>query len=108
MSNRIDSNPQGLVSRPDSTVGGTDRASGTGAETTKPSDSGNKPVALDSVVLTDRSKLLASLEQEMAAAPAFDTARVDAVKADIESGNYEINLDNLAELMLRSEIDLGD
>lgn len=108
MSNRIDSNPQGSVARPGSKAGGPDKASGAGAEATKRSDVGNKPAVSDSVVLTERSRLLATLEQEIAAAPAIDQARVAAVKADIESGNYEINLDNLAELMLRSEIDLGD
>ena len=40
--------------------------------------------------------------------PAIDQARVDAVKADIENGNYEIDLDNLAELLMQSDLQLGD
>lgn len=108
MSNRIDSNLQGLLDKSGQKVNGTGRGSrvepGKAAET----NAGGKSGVTDTVELTERSQLMARLEKEIARTPAIDRARVDAVKADLESGKYEIDLDNLAELLLRSELDAGE
>ena len=106
MSNKIDGNLQSLLNKAGERVSNANkgdapakggRAAGTGA-----------PVAADKVVLTEQSQLLAKLAETVSEMTAFDQARVDAVKADIENGNYEINLDNLAELLMQSDEQMDD
>ena len=108
MSSRIDPNLSGVASKAGQKVSGSGNGtavgSGRGAEASKP---GAKAVAGDTVVLTERSQLLESLEKSLASQPAIDSARVEAVKADIQSGNYEIDADNIADLLLRQEVDLN-
>ena len=62
----------------------------------------------DTVVLTERSQLLQRLEKTAAELPEIDRARVEAVKADIADGKYQIDVDNLADILLRIEKEMGD
>ncbi len=64
--------------------------------------------AADTVELTSRARLLERLEKSLADQPAVDVARVAEVKAAIESGDYEINADAIADAMIRFEQSLGD
>lgn len=109
MSNRIDPNLSGVVSKAGQKVSGSGKGAavdpGQADAASKP---GTKPAAGDTVVLTERSQVLESLEKKIAGMPAIDNARVEAVKADIQSGNYKIDADNIAELLLRNEADLGE
>lgn len=106
MSNRIDPNLSGVAGKAGQKVGGSGNAAGPG-RAEGPSKSGVKPAAGETVVLTERSQLLEGLEKKIASMPAIDNARVEAVKADIQSGNYQIDADNIAELLLRVEADLS-
>ncbi len=63
--------------------------------------------ATDTVKLTDNAKLLERTEKSLAEAPAVDHAKIAAVRADIENGNYEINADKIAEALLRTDLELG-
>lgn len=107
MSSRIDPNLSGVASKAGQKVSGSGNgtAVGSGRETDA-SKPGAKAVAGDTVVLTERSQLIESLEKRIASQPAIDSARVEAVRADIQSGNYEVDADNIAELLLRLEGDL--
>ncbi len=62
----------------------------------------------DTVDLTERSQLLERLEKTAAKLPTVDQARIDAVKADIAEGNYKIDVDNIADILLRTEDEFGD
>ena len=112
MSNRIDPNLLGIANKANK-AGQKVSGSGNGpavdpGKAGGASESGAKAGAGDSVVLTERSQLLASLERKIADLPAIDRARVEAVKADIENGNYEIDVDNIADILLRTETELGE
>lgn len=73
------------------------------------SDNGpGKTAAADTVVLTERGQLLERLEKTAAKLPAIDQARVDAVKADIADGKYRVDVDNIADILLRTEADFAD
>ena len=113
MTNRINGTHNGIVDRTgnkaDSKVSGSSqgakvRPGGSVASGTKP----DKAAFSDTVVLTDRSQLLEKLEKTAAALPAVDPARVEAVKADIASGNYKIDAEKIAEILLRTDNELGD
>lgn len=67
-----------------------------------------KAGASDTVQLTDSAKLLERLEKNLAETPAIDSARIDAVRADIESGNYAINADKIADALLRTDLELSE
>ena len=108
MSSRIDPNLTGVASKAGQKVSGSGNGTAVGpGRETDASKPGGKPVAGDTVVLTERSQLLESLEKRIASQPAIDSARVEAVRADIQNGNYEIDADNIAELLLRMEVDLN-
>jgi len=109
MSNRIDPMQHGIINKSDNKVTG----SGSGAkvqstESTGPGKSVDGTALVDTVVLTGRSQLLERLEKTAASLPVIDRAKVDAVKADIAEGNYHVDVDNIADLLLRSEQELGD
>jgi len=64
--------------------------------------------ASDTVKLTSGAQLLERLEKTLADLPGVDEARVAEVKTAIESGNYEINADAIADAMIRFERSLGE
>ena len=105
MSNSIDPNLHALLNKAGQKVSGTDKDNN--ASRSADAAGAARPATADKVVLTEESRLLGSIEKTIAAMPAIDQARVDAVKADIENGNYEIDLDNLAELLMQSDLQLG-
>ncbi len=59
--------------------------------------------AADTVELTSSARLLERLEKTLAELPGIDSARVAEVKAAIESGDYEIDADAIADAMIRFE-----
>lgn len=71
-------------------------------------EAARQPEAGDTVELTSRAKLLEQLEKTLASQPAVDSGRVADVRAQIEAGKYEINPENLADAIIRSERELGD
>lgn len=109
MSNKIDPMHHGIVDKTGHKVSGPARgttvqpggSAGSGKSTGKTSLS-------DTVVLTDRSQLLERLHNIAAKLPAIDRARVEAVKADIANGKYQIDVDNIVDILLRIEEEFGD
>ena len=60
-----------------------------------------RPVeAADSVRLTGEATSLQARQRELSAAPAIDTARVQAVREALENGSYRIDPDAIAKRML--------
>lgn len=108
MSNTINSNLQSLLNKTGQKVNGSEKGQASESRAIVQTAAAGKASVTDTVNLTEQSQLLASIEKRVSEMPAIDQARVDAVKADIESGNYSIDLDNLAELLLRSEQDIGE
>ncbi len=109
MSNKIDPTQHRLVDKSAqkiSSTGPDSRVRGDGSG--KSSAAAGNTAGADTVVLTERAQLIERLEKKAAALPVIDRARVEAVKADIASGNYEIDLDNIAEILLRTELEFGD
>lgn len=108
MSNTINSNLQSLLNKTEQKVNGSEKGQSSGTSATVSAASASKTSVSDTVNLTEQSLLLAGLEKKVAEMPAIDQSRVDAVKADIASGNYHIDLDNLAELLMQSDLDSGE
>jgi len=63
--------------------------------------------ASDSLRLTGEAAGLQALQRELAAAPALDMAKVDAVREALASGRYRINPDTIAARMLELDQQLG-
>jgi len=63
--------------------------------------------ASDSLRLTGEAAGLQVLQRELAAAPAIDSARVEAVREELASGLYKVNPEKIAALMLELDEQLG-
>lgn len=61
----------------------------------------------DEVALTDTAVRLKRIEQDLAALPEVDQARVDALREQIESGSYEVSGKAIADRLLRLEQDIA-
>ncbi|MCP4596067.1 flagellar biosynthesis anti-sigma factor FlgM [Neptuniibacter sp.] len=69
------------------------------------SSSGSAPVQApsskgDTVQLSDAAQTLQNVEKKLANTPDVDSARVERLKQEIESGSYQINAERVAEKML--------
>lgn len=68
--------------------------------TPKTSDSA---AASESVAINPK---IGAVEREVAAEPAFDAAKVDAIKQAIAAGSFQINPDKIADQLIASAKDL--
>ena len=59
------------------------------------------------VSITSTASLLARLQQSLAAKPAVDQNRVDAVSKAISAGTYKVNPDKIAHGLIDTERALG-
>lgn len=59
------------------------------------------------VSITSTASLLAHLQQSLAAKPAVDQNRVDAVSKALAAGTYKVNPDKIAHGLIDSERTLG-
>lgn len=109
MSNRINPVDQGMLGKIGDKIGEAgnakkietdDSAVGKGA--------GAQPAASDTVELTSGAKLLEKLDKTLAELSAVDTNRIEAVKNAIESGDYVVDADKIAEAMTRFDRELGE
>lgn len=66
------------------------------------------PVAQDAVSLSQQSRDIGQLHQDMAAKPAFDAAKVAAIKEAIANGSYKVDPEKLADSMMKFENELAD
>ncbi len=74
-----------------------------------PENATSSPAAhTDTVNLTSNAKLLEQLDKTLASLPAVDSQRVAEIKTAIESGNYQIDANAIAEAMIRLDRSLGD
>lgn len=63
----------------------------------------------DSVSLTSEAQQLSSLQEKAMNSSGVDQAKVDRIKAQIESGSYKVDVDRLASKLAQFEGDLfGD
>jgi len=63
--------------------------------------------ASDSLRLTGEAAGLQALQRELSTAPAIDTTRVEAVRAELAAGNYRIDPEQIATRMLELDAQLG-
>jgi negative regulator of flagellin synthesis FlgM len=74
----------------------------------KQSDSVEKvDTGRDSVQLSPEAQALKRLEAQINASPDIDIGRVAAIKRAIAEGNFEINVERIAERMLQQDNLLG-
>lgn len=66
------------------------------------------PAAGDSLRLTGEATGLQAMQRELAARPAVDEARVEAVREALASGSYRIDPEAIASAMLRMDAQLGE
>lgn len=62
----------------------------------------------DTVKLTSNAKLLEQLDKTLAELPDVNSARVDEIKTAIETGDYQIDADAIADAMIRMDRWLGE
>lgn len=108
MSDRINPMDQRLVATLDTRSSETGTTKAVSVEPTAGgSEAAGKPPAGETVELTTGAKLIAELDASLASVPEIDSARVEAVKAQIENGEYEIDAEQIANALLRTERELG-
>ncbi|WP_407331103.1 flagellar biosynthesis anti-sigma factor FlgM [Enterovibrio sp. 27052020O] len=64
------------------------------------------PQRTDAFSMSDGSKAIGALNQQMASESHFDSAKVAAIKAAIANGSYKVDADQLAANILKHEDDL--
>jgi len=64
-------------------------------------------VVVDSITLTETGSRIAAASREMAATPAFDSAKVERIKALIAEGRYSIDPQRIADRFIELESSLG-
>lgn len=62
----------------------------------------------DSVNLTGTASHLRALEQQLAAQPVVDTQRVSAIRHEINSGQFTVNPERVADKMIQIESMIGN
>ncbi len=109
MSNRIDPMNHGTLGK---IAGKTSGTASTSRVDSDPAAAGkkaaDKPASGDTVELTSSAKLLERLEKTVASHPGVDVSRVEAVKTAIINGDYEIDVEKIADALLRTDQEFGD
>jgi negative regulator of flagellin synthesis FlgM len=76
---------------------------------TKSEPSTGKPApSSDTVNLTSSAQLLARLDKTLETLPAVNAERVAEIRTAIESGDYEIDSDAIADAMIRLDRSFGE
>ncbi|MCL9783911.1 flagellar biosynthesis anti-sigma factor FlgM [Vibrio sp. S4M6] len=81
----------------------TDAGSSKGADEAKKSASGTNE---DAVSLSRQGKEIGAMQNQMAAKPAFDSAKVAAIKEAIANGSYTVDPEKLADNLMKFEKEL--
>lgn len=109
MSDRINPVDQGMLGKIGDKIGDAAGAKKVGTDKTGSGKAGDAPQNVsDTVELTQSAKLLEKLDKTLAELSAVDTTRIDAVRNAIESGEYVIDAEKIAEAMLRMDRELGE
>ncbi len=85
--NTVVEKPAASESNPTSTIG--------------PSSNSVKPPASD---ITTLSSQLQALQATIASSPVFDSKKVDMIRSEIESGQFSVDTDKVADGMVRDAI----
>lgn len=109
MSNRINPVDQGMLGKIGEKIGEAGNAKKAGV-TNPQADAGNAAAGSrgDTVELTSGAKLLERLDKTLAELSAVDSARIDAVRSAIESGDYSIDAEKIADAIIRFDQELGE
>ena len=76
--------------------------------TVNPAGGDSSPTAqTDSVHITQSARSMAALAQAVSDAPDIDTGRVAAVQQAIDSGQYTVSPERIADRLMQLEQDLG-
>ena len=70
-------------------------------------ESAKKAGTGDTVELTSSAKLLERLEKTLSTMPEIHSSRVAAVKAQIENGEYQIDVEKIADALIRADKEIG-
>ena len=70
--------------------------------------SANPASSSDTVNLTSSAKLLERLDKTLESLPAVNAERVAEIRTAIESGDYEIDSDAIADAMIRLDRSFGE
>ncbi|EME9801715.1 flagellar biosynthesis anti-sigma factor FlgM [Vibrio alginolyticus] len=73
---------------------------------TSTTESKKAPAQQDAVSLSQQSKAVSKLQKDMAASPAYDIAKVAAIKEAITNGSYKVDPEKLADNMIKFENEL--
>ncbi|MGR5236513.1 flagellar biosynthesis anti-sigma factor FlgM [Vibrio alfacsensis] len=73
---------------------------------TSTTESKKAPAQQDAVSLSQQGKAVSKLQQDMAASPAYDSAKVAAIKEAIANGSYKVDPEKLADNMIKFENEL--
>ncbi|MCA0935684.1 flagellar biosynthesis anti-sigma factor FlgM [Vibrio alginolyticus] len=74
---------------------------------TSAAESQKTPTQQDAVSLSQQGKAVSKLQKDMAASPAYDNAKVAAIKEAIANGSYKVDPEKLADSMIRFENELN-
>ncbi len=107
MADRIGAMTQGLPGKIAERLNGAGSTRSTGATAPSRNAEGPAPAGGDRVELTPGGRLLERLEKTFAAMPEIDRGRVDAVKAAIARGEYEIDAERIAAALIRTDRQIG-
>ncbi|SHO55796.1 flagellar biosynthesis anti-sigma factor FlgM [Vibrio quintilis] len=95
---------QSLANTSRSTQRAENNASESKTETARQSVASDK----DAVSLSTQGKALGDIHNTLSSSPAFDTAKVQAIKDAIANGSYKVDAEKLADNMIKFEKELGD
>ncbi len=110
MTNRIGPVDQGLTGKIGSKIddAGTPKKV-SGSPTAISENKSQSPTSsTDTVNLTSSAKLLARLDETLAALPEVNAERVAEIKTAIETGEYRIDSEAIADAMIRLDRSLAD
>ncbi len=69
-----------------------------------PKSAPSVPSTADSVSLSAEAQSLGKVESAIAASPEIDSAKVDSVRSAIQSGQYQIDAEAIAEAIVSQEL----
>jgi negative regulator of flagellin synthesis FlgM len=69
-------------------------------------ESKKAPAQQDAVSLSPQGKAVSKLQKNLAASPAYDSAKVAAIKEAIANGSYKVDPEKLADSMIKFENEL--
>ncbi|MCG8435565.1 MAG: flagellar biosynthesis anti-sigma factor FlgM [Gammaproteobacteria bacterium] len=95
-----------FVNQPAKTDAASEGRRVSGQSRTDTAQTSSQGPASDSVRLTFSAKSLSDLEQVINSKPVVDQNRVDALRSAIQSGEYQIDPQRVADKLLRLEQDL--